>query len=69
MLLGWPVLGAIEKQKEVTKSTVFSVLINISLIALLIITNNFTLVNIAIVRITADLSLFLFRVYYYRKYK
>ena len=69
ILYGWPVLGAINKQKEVTKTTTISVLINALMLVGLIATNNFTLVNIAIARVLADFNLFALRFNYYLKFK
>ena len=68
-MLGWPTLGAINKQKEVTISTVISVTVNIVLLVLLIVFNKFTLFNIAIVRIITDMFLFMARFYFYEKNK
>ena len=69
MLYGWPVLGPINKQKEVTKSTIYSAIINILMLFILIAIDRFTIVYIAIARILTELSLFIFRYGYYRKYK
>lgn len=69
VLYGWPSLGAIGKEKSVTASTLLSVFIHITLLAILLITDNFTLINIAIVRSLTEVVLFLFRYYYTRKYK
>lgn len=69
VLLGWPVLGAIEKTKEVTLSTALSVLIHFLLLIFLIISDSFTLVNIAIVRSVTELILFLVRFAFCIKYK
>lgn len=69
IMFGWPTLGAIEKAKETTISTVTSIVINIFLLVGLIITNNFNLYTIAIVRIITECVLFGMRYFYYRKYK
>lgn len=69
VLYGWPSLGAIGKEKSVTVSTIASVVIHILLLILLLITNNFTLINIAIVRTITEIVLFLFRFYYTMKNK
>lgn len=66
---GWPALGAIDKNKEVTNSTIISILFHIALLVLLIITNEFTLFNIAIVRSITELILFVVRYIYCKKYK
>lgn len=69
VLLGWPALGAIGKTKEVTTATVISVIIHIVLLLILVITDSFTLVNIAIVRTLTEILLFIIRYSFYRKYK
>lgn len=66
-MLGWPTLGAIGKTKETTKSTLFSIILNIVLLTVLIITDSFTLVNIAIVRVITEFALFSIRLYYTKK--
>ena len=67
VMLGWPTLGAIGKTKETTVSTVGSIIINLISLLILIVINRFTLVNIAIVRIITEISLFSIRVYYTKK--
>lgn len=69
VILGWPTLGAIEKTKETTISTIVSILVHIALLLILIMTNSFTLINIAIVRSATEFIFFLIRYYYCRKYK
>lgn len=66
IMYGWPTLGAVDKNKEVTISTIISVTINISLLILLAITNNFTLISIAIVRSLSEIILFATRFTAYR---
>lgn len=68
-LLGWPALGAVGKTKEVTTATVSSVIIHIVLLLILVITDSFTLVNIAIVRALTEMLLFIIRYSFYRKYR
>jgi len=69
VIYGWPALGAIGKTKEATISTVTSVMVHILLLVILILTNTFTLVNIAIVRTLTEIVLFSIRYYFCRKYK
>ena len=60
MLLGWPSLGAIGKQKETTITTVVTAIVQVAGLAVLIICNHFTLINIAFLRgITEALLCFL----------
>ena len=67
VMLGWPTLGAIGKTKETTISTICSVTINLILLVILIVTDSFTLVNIAIVRMITEITLFSIRLYYTKK--
>lgn len=69
IIFGWPTLGAIDKSKETTKSTIITISVNISLLIFLLITNRFTLINIAIVRTFSEFVLFITRFYFYRKYR
>ena len=69
MLFGWSCLGAIEKQKEVTSSTITAAVIQILLIGILIITNKFTLINIAIARLVSELCLCLMRIFLCVKFR
>lgn len=68
-MYGWPALGAIGKTKETTMSTVTSIVVHILLLVILILTDSFTLVNIAIVRTLTEIVLFSIRYYYCKKYK
>lgn len=69
MMIGWPVLGAIGKTKETTITTVASVCSHILMLAVLIVSDQFTLVNIAIVRCLTDILMFVMRFLFYQKYK
>ena len=69
IILGWPTLGAIGKNKETTLSTIISIIVNIVLLVILIITNSFTIINIAIVRVITEIILFGTRYYFFNKYK
>lgn len=50
VLYGWPCLGAIDKQKETSISTIVSAIVQVLGLVLLILINQFTLLNICIVR-------------------
>lgn len=65
---GWPALGAIDKNKETTITTIISIIIHILLLIILIIINRFTLINIALIRSLTEIVLFLTRFYYCKKY-
>ena len=69
IIFGWPTLGAIGKSKETTLTTICSIIVNIVLLFILIITNSFTLINIAIVRSVTEVVLFATRYYFFRKYR
>lgn len=64
MLLGWPTLGAINKEKNVTYSTVISAVFQIIGLFVLILFNQFSLIYIAIVRSCTEFVLFLFRLFF-----
>jgi len=49
-IFGWPVLGAIDRVKETTISTIVATIVQCSGLLLLIILGQFTLINIAILR-------------------
>lgn len=61
MLYGWPVLGAIEKIKETTISTIIVSVIQILGFAILIIFNKFNLIGLAICCSISETLLFLVR--------
>ena len=69
IIYGWPTLGAIGKEKEATKTTIYSIIVHITLLVILILTKNFTLYMIAVVRVITEFVLFGTRYFYYRKYK
>jgi len=69
MLHGWPCLGAIEKNKEVTNTTVISMSYNIFAMVILAMVNRFTLQTLALVRVSTEILMFLTRYYYCVKYK
>lgn len=62
MLYGWPCLGAIDKQKENSLSTIVSSLVQVFGLVLLIVMNKFTLIAICIVRCITEFVLCLIRV-------
>lgn len=69
MLLGWPCLGAIEKQKQVTFSTICAAILQILILIILMITNHLTLVTIAFARCLSELLLLGIRVYFCVKFR
>ncbi len=69
MLYGWPTLGAIEKAKEVTVTTVVTALVQIIGLVFLIIIDQFTLINLAILRGATELLMLSTRLGYCWKYR
>lgn len=68
IMFGWPALGAINRAKETTITTVISVCFQIIAILFLAFSQKITLFNIAFIRCITELLLFLLRFYYFRKY-
>jgi polysaccharide transporter len=69
MLFGWPTLGAINKQKETTKTTLFTAVMQMGGLILLIMSDSLTLVNIAVLRSITEFILFITRFGYFYKYR
>ncbi len=57
MMLGWPTLGAIDKAKQVTISTVVTAVVQVAGLLLLAAIKQFTLINIAVLRSATELLL------------
>ena len=60
-LFGWPVLGAISKEKSNTKATVSVALIQVLGLIILLFFNKFSLINIALYRGFTEMLLFIIR--------
>lgn len=69
MLFGWPCLGAIDKQKQVTQSTIIAAVVQITMLFAFIITNNFNLITITLARLVSESIMLFIRLYYCVKYK
>ena len=69
VILGWPALGAIGKEKETTISTIVSIVLHIVLLFILIISDHFTLINVAIVRSVTEFVMFAIRLFFIQKNK
>lgn len=69
MLFGWPTLGAINRQKETTITTVSAAVFQVIVLVILIISNCFTLFTIAVLRGVTELLMFVLRYCFYHKYK
>ncbi len=68
-LFGWPVLGAIGKSKETTKTTVITAMAQVLGLILLIVIDRFTLINLAILRAMTELLMCCMRMRYCYKYR
>lgn len=69
MLIGFPVLGVIEKVKETTLSTIYSAIFHICGLIFLVLTNKFLVINVAILRNVTEAFLLGFRIYLILIYK
>ncbi|WP_052466564.1 oligosaccharide flippase family protein [Beduini massiliensis] len=69
IILGWPTLGAIDKDYEVTKTTIIASIVHVLGLAILIGTNNFNIFSIAIMRCITEGCLLIVRINYVVKYK
>lgn len=69
MLFGWPVLGAIDKVKETTTTTVVTAIVQVVGLIVLMLVGEFTLVNIALLRGGTEFILLTSRLYFINKFK
>lgn len=69
MVYGWPCLGAIEKAKEVTITTIVTALAQILGLLILAVSKQFTLINLALLRGMTELLMLLMRSNYCWKYR
>lgn len=69
MLFGWPVLGAIGKTKKTTLTTVVTAVAQIIGLFVLALINQFTLVNLAILRFATELLMCSLRIGYCCRYR
>lgn len=69
MLLGWPTLGAINKEQQVTKTTVWTAVFQIAGLAILAVTGHFNLISIAVLRCLTELLLLETRAFNCLKFK
>lgn len=68
-ILGWPIFGPIGKQKEMSISTIVGALLQVVIIFILILTNSFNLISIAISRSVSELGMLIARLIYCYKFK
>lgn len=69
IMYGWPVSAAIGREKEIARTTIISVLFQISAILLTITFGNINLYVIAIIRTITEILLFSMRYYNFKKYE
>lgn len=68
-ILGWPIFGPIDKQKEMSISTIIGAALQVIIIFVLIFANCFNLVSIAISRSISELGMLIARIVYCQKFK
>lgn len=69
MLFGWPVLGAIDKAKETTKTTIAAAVVQIAGLIILGVTDNFTIMMVALMKSFTEMCLMSFRLRYCWKFR
>lgn len=69
MIFGWPILGALGKNRDVTFTTVFAAIIQVSMLVVLIKLNLFDVWHIAISRGITEIALFTTRFMFFYNYK
>ena len=69
MVYGWPTLGAIGKTKETSATTICAAVIQVVCLVVMILINQFTLINIALLRGLTEIILFASRYWFYRKFR
>lgn len=69
MLLGWPTLGALDKVKETTKTTLAAAFVQIAGLVVLGLTDNFEIMLVALMKSFTEMCLMGFRLRYCLKYK
>jgi PST family polysaccharide transporter len=69
MLLGWPALGPIGKQKETTMTTIIASVFQVLGLIVLIVLGRFSLIHIAILRDATEALLMLLRAYMCYKFR
>jgi Na+-driven multidrug efflux pump len=68
-ILGWPVLGAIDKTKHINLSTLVGALTQILGLVGLYVIGKFTIINVAIIRNISEFTMFLVLLIYVLKYR
>lgn len=68
-VLGFPTLGAINRVKETTQSTIVAAVFHIFSLVLLVLINKFTIITVSIVRSLTEFIMFLIRTLFCIRYK
>ncbi len=68
-IFGWSALGAINRVKETTLSTTYGAIFQITGLFILILTNHFSLIYVALIRNLSEFTMLLSRVIYLYKYR
>lgn len=69
LLFGWPTLGAIDKNAQTSKTTIFSLLFQVAGMLVLAVSGQYTLYNVAILRSVTEFVLWLSRFCYFIKFR
>ena len=69
ILFGWPLLGAIDKVRETTTTTVSTAILQVLGLFILIVTKNFTIPLLILVRTVTELFMAIFRISYAFKFR
>lgn len=69
VILGWPALGAINKQKEVSQTTIITAALQVGGLFLLRLSGHFDLISIALLRGATEFCMLLMRLRYVLKFK
>lgn len=69
MLFGWPILGAIDKVKETTITTVAASLVQVFGLVILVVVGKFTLISLTVLRTLTEFVMLVYRLYYFWKFR
>lgn len=69
MLFGWPTLGALDKAKETTKTTISAAVVQITGLVVLGLTDNFVIIGVALMKSFTEVCLMSFRLRYVWKFR
>jgi len=69
ILFGWPVLGAVNREKEVTFSTIVSAVFQLLGLLILLFINRFSLMKVAMLRSLTEIILVAIRMTFFIRYK